>query len=145
MQWNLKKILIAVLVVMVLWFPTVQAEETKTLLRWKNGGSLPGQLQESNSGTIRWASPYFLDDLVLDINVLGSVVFPKTSNPTTETFRVSTVSDDVWIADLISSDDNTFLFSSKRHGQFRVKRAAVRSLEHRNHSNHLFDGSQLTH
>lgn len=145
MRRNVKKILIAVLVVMVLWFPTVQAEETDMLLRWKNGGTLPGQLQESNSGTIRWASPYFLDDLVLDMDVLSSVVFPKTSNPATETFRVSTVSDDVWIADLISSDDNTFLFSSKRHGQFRVKRAAVRSLEHQNHSNHLFDGSQLTH
>ena len=141
---NVNKILIAVLVVMVLWFPTVQAEETKTLLRWKNGGSLPGQLQESSSGTIRWASPYFLDDLVVDINVLNSVVFPKTSNPATETFRVSTLSDDVWIADLIGSDDNTFHFSSKRHGQFRVKRTAVRSLEHRSHSNLLFDGSQLT-
>ena len=145
MRRNVKKILIAVLTVMVLWFPTVQAEETDMVLRWKNGGSLPGQLQESSSGTIRWTSPYFLDDLVLDMDVLSSVVFPKTSNPATETFRISTVSDDVWIADLISSDDNTFRFSSKRHGQFRVKRAAVRSLEHRNHSNHLFDGSQLTH
>ena len=161
MRRNVKKILIAVLTVMVLWFSTVQAEETDMLLRWKNGGSLPGQLQESSPGTIRWTSPYFLDDMVVDINVLSSVVFPKTSNPATETFRVSTVSDDVWIADLIGSDltinsstdtfdkarvddQNTFLFSSTRHGQFRVKRAAVRSLEHRNHSNLLFDGSQLT-
>ena len=144
MQRILKKILITALVVMVLGLPTVQAEETDALLRWKNGGSLPGQLQESSAGTIRWASPYFLDDLVVDINVLSSVVFRKTSNPATETFRVSTLSDDVWIADLIGSDANTFLFSSKRHGQFRVKRAAVRSLEHRNHSNLLFDGSQLT-
>jgi len=128
---------------MVLGLPTVQAEETDALLRWKNGDTLPGQLQESSTGTIRWVSPYFLDDLVVDIDVLSSVVFPKTSNPTTEAFRVSTLSDDVWIANLIGSDDNTFLFSSKRHGQFRVKRAAVRSLEHRNHSNLLFDGSQL--
>ncbi|MYH83296.1 hypothetical protein F4009_02920 [Candidatus Poribacteria bacterium] len=144
MQRILKKILITALVVMVLGLPTVQAEETDALLRWKNGDTLPGQLQESSAGTIRWASPYFLDDLVVDINVLSSVVFRKTSNPATETFRVSTLSDDVWIADLIGSDANTFLFSSKRHGQFRVKRAAVRSLEHRNHSNLLFDGSQLT-
>ena len=144
MRRNPKKILIAVLAVTVLWLPTVQAEETDMLLRWKNGGSLPGQLQKSSAGTIRWASPYFLDDLVVDTNVLDSVVFPKTSNPATETFRVSTISGDVWIADLIGSDDNTFLFFSKRHGQFRVKRATVRSLEHRNHSHLLFDGSQLT-
>lgn len=144
MRRNLKKILITVLVIMVLGLPTTQAEEADALLRWKNGGSLPGQLQESSTGTIHWTSPYFLDDLVVDINVLNSVVFPKTSNPATEAFRVSTLSDDVWIADLIGSDNNTFLFSSKRHGQFRVKRTAVRSLEHRNHSNLLFDGSQLT-
>ena len=145
MRRNVKKILITVLVVMVLGFPTVQAEETDMLLRWKSGSSLPGQLQESSSGTIRWASPYFLDDLVVDINVLNSVVFPKTSNPATETFRVSALSDDVWIADLTGSDENTFLFSSKRHGQFRVKRSAVHTLEHRNHFIPLFDGSQLTH
>ena len=86
MRHNLTKIRIAVLAVMVLGFPTVQAEETDALLRWKNGGSLPGQLQESSSGTIRWASPYFLDDLVVDIDVLDSVVFPKTSNSPTEIF-----------------------------------------------------------
>ena len=144
MRRNVKKILIAVLAVMVLWFSTVQAEETDMLLRWKNGNVLPGQLQEINSETIRWTSPYFLDDLVVDINALSSVVFPKTSNPATETFRVSTVSGDICIADLIGSDDNTLLFSSKRHGQFRVKRAAVYSLEHRNHFIPLFDGTQLT-
>ena len=144
MQQNLTKILIAVLVVIVLRFPTVQAEETDALLRWKHGGSLPGQLQEVNSETMRWASPYFSDDLVVDINVLDSVVFPKIPNPAMETFRVSTLSDDVWIADLIGSDDNTFLFSSKRHGQFRVNRSAVYSLEHRNHFIPLFDGAQLT-
>lgn len=145
MRRNLKKILITVLGVMVFGLPTGQAKETDALLCWKNGDTLPGQLNGSSSGAIHWASPYFLDDLVVDINVLNSVVFPKTSNPATEAFRVSTLSDDVWIADLIGSDDNTFLFSSTRHGQFRVKRAAVRSLEHRNHSNLLFDGSQLTH
>ena len=145
MQWHLKKILTAVAVLTALWFPTVQAEETEMLLRWKNSDVLPGQLLENKDGKIRWASPYFLDDLVLDVNVLDAVVFPKTPDLATETFRVRTVSGDVWIADLIGSDDNTFLFSSKRHDQFRVKRAAVHSLEHQNHSNLLFDGAQLTH
>ena len=145
MQWHLKKILTAVAVLTALWFPTVQAEETEMLLRWKNSDVLPGQLLESKDGKIRWASPYFLDDLVLDVNVLDAVVFPKTPDLATETFRVRTVSGDVWIADLIGSDDNTFLFSSKRHDQFRVKRAAVFSLEHRNNFTPLFDGAQLTH
>ena len=143
MQQNLKKILIAVFIVTILGFPTTQAEETKTLLRWKNSDVLPGELSEIKDGKIRWASPYFLDDLVLDVNALDSIIFPKTPNPATETFRVRTVSGDVWIADLIGSDANTFHFTSKRHGQFRVKRSAVFSIEHRNDFTPLLDAAKL--
>ncbi|MDE0019343.1 MAG: hypothetical protein OXU51_24395 [Candidatus Poribacteria bacterium] len=147
MQRILKKILITALVVMVLGLPTVQAEETDALLRWKNGDMLPGQMNGSSSGAIHWGSPYFLDDLVLDISVLDSIAFPKSSVLTTETFRVDAVSGDVWVADLIDSDADTFLFSSKRHGQFRVKRSAIYRLdrlERQERHDFLFDGSRLT-
>ena len=147
MQRNLKKILIAISVVMVLWFPTVEAEEAGTLLHWKNGDMLPGQMNGSSSGAIHWGSPYFLDDLVLDISVLDSIAFPKSSVLTTENFRVDAVSGDVWVADLIDSDADTFLFSSKRHGQFRVKRSAIYRLdrlERQERHDFLFDGSRLT-
>ena len=56
---------------------------------------------------------------------------------------MSALSGDVWIADLIGSDDDTFLFSSKRHDQFRVNRSAVYMLERRVRPDFLFDGSQL--
>ena len=152
-MWRyLKKIYIVITVAAVLWFPTVQAEEIAGLLKWKNSDVLPGQLLESDAGTIRWSSSYFLDDLVLDIKVLDSVAFRKPDTPpvnrngqipTTETFQVSTLSGDVWIADLIGSDDDTFLFSSNRHGQFRVKRSAVYMIERRERPDSLFDGSRL--
>ncbi len=148
MQWNLKGLLI-VAALTALWTPMMQAQEitpsqayTQTL-RWENGDVLPGRLLESTSGVIRWASPYFLDDLVVDIGVLNSIIFPKQSAPATEAFRVGTVSGDIWIADIIDSDDDTFLFSSARHGQFRVNRTAIYSLERRVHPNLIFDGSQL--
>ena len=70
---------------MVFGLPTGQAKETDALLRWKNGDTLPGQLNGSSSGAIHWASPYFWTTVV-DINVLISVVFPETSNPATEAF-----------------------------------------------------------
>ncbi|RKU27759.1 hypothetical protein C6499_11015 [Candidatus Poribacteria bacterium] len=147
MQWNQKKILAAIVGLMLLWISTIQAEETETLLHWKNGDTLPGQLLESEpgkEGKIHWASPHFSDTLVIDADVLDAIVFPKQSVSATEAFRVGTVSGDIWMADLISSDDNTFLFSSKRHGQFRVNRDMIYTLESREHSNLLFDGSQLT-
>ncbi len=147
MQWHPKKILIAVAVLTTLGLPAVQAEARALLLHWKNGDMLPGQLNGSGSGTIHWESPYFLDDLVLDVSVLDSVAFPKPPVLTTETFRVDAVSGDVWVADLIDADADTFLFSSKRHGQFRVKRSAIYRLDRlqrQERHDSLFDGSQLT-
>ncbi len=154
MQWNVKKMLVAIAVLVMLWVCATQAQETEPLdrnsqtymqtLRWKGGDVLSGQLLESESGTVRWASPYFMDDLVVDIDVLDSVVFPKQSVPATEAFRVGSVSGDVWMADIVDSDDQTFLFSSKRHGQFRVNREAIYTLERQMHPNLIFDGSRLT-
>ena len=135
-----------------MWLPFTHAEETETVLHWKNGDTLPGQLLESKSGKIYWSSPHFSDDLIVDINVLDSIVFPKQeSSPVTgrgvsvtEAFRVGTVSGDIWMANIIGSDDNTLLFSSARHGEFRVNREMIYTLESREHSNLLFDGSQLS-
>ena len=161
MQWNRKKILVAIAALAILWLPLTHAEETETVLHWKNGDTLPGQLLESKSGKIHWSSPHFSDNLIVDVNVLDSIVFPKQSVSATEAFRIGTVSGDIWMADFIGSDltinsstdtfdketrvddQNTFLFSSKRHGQFRVNREMIYTLENREHSNLLFDGSQL--
>ena len=150
MQWNLKRLFVAVAALAVLWTSMTQAQEIETSqdytqkLRWKNGDILPGKLLESTSGAIRWASPHFSDDLVIDIGVLDSIIFPEQSVPATEAFRVGTVSGDIWMADIVDSDDDTFLFSSKRHGLFRVNREAIYTLERRMHPNLVFDGSQLT-
>ena len=144
MQSNQKKILLAIVALTILWLPLTHAEETETVLHWKNGDTLPGQLLESKSGKIHWSSPHFSDNLIVDVNVLDSIVFPKKSMSVTEAFRVGTVSGDIWMADLIGSDDNTLLFSSTRHGEFRVNREMIYTLESREHSNLLFDGSQLS-
>ena len=144
MQSNQKKILLTIAALTILWIPLTQAEETETLLHWKNGDSLPGQLLESKDGKIHWASPHFSDALIVDIHVLDAIVFPKQAAPATETFRVGTVSGDIWIADLIGSDDRTLRFSSKRQGQFQVNREMIYTLESREHTNLLFDGSLLS-
>ena len=119
----------------------IEAEE---LLRWKNGDSLAGELLKSNSGKIRWQSPYFSDALEIDIGVLDSIVFSKETESSQGTFRIATISGDVWTADMIDSDENTYLFSNKRFGKFRVNRSSIYSFESREHSNLLFDGSQLS-
>ena len=144
MQWNQKKILVAIVALTIVWMPLTHAEETETVLHWKNGDTLPGQLLKSKSEKIHWSSPHFSDNLIVDVNVLDSIVFPKQVVPVTEAFRVGTVSGDIWMAEIIGSDDKTLRFSSKRHGEFRVNREMIYTLESREHSNLLFDGSQLS-
>ena len=143
MRKCLRITMVIVLTLVGLWFhTTTQAQET--LLRWKNGDSLSGKLMDSKSGTIRWKSPYFADTLSVDIAVLDSVVFSKQLTPVTGTFRVGTVLGDFWTADIIDSDEVDFLFSNNRHGDFRVNRDMIYSLENQQHSNLIFDGSQLS-
>ncbi len=142
MQWIPKQIIVTVLV--VLWVTTAQAQESGARLRWKNGDILPGKLMESNPGTVCWTSQCFSDNLVINMGVLDSILFPKQFTPPAEAFQISTVSDDVWTADLISADDNTFLFSSKRHGLVRVNRDAIYTFNRRESPNLIFEGSQPT-
>ena len=143
MRKGTSNLMVIVLTLIGLWVHnTTQAQET--LLLWKNGDSLSGKLMDSSkSGTIRWQSPYFVDDLNVDISALDSIVFSKQPAPIRGTFRGGTISGDLWTADIIDSDNDTFLFSNNRYGQFRVNREMIYSLENREHSNLIFDGSQL--
>ncbi len=118
------------------------AQGQDALLRWNNGDVLPGTLLKSEPDTIRWSSPIFDDDLVVDTDVLESIVFPKQSVYPTEAFRVGTVSGDVFVADLVGSDEKAFLFSSQRSGKVRVNRDAIYSLNRRSNPNLVFDGAQ---
>ena len=142
MRWKSKRIVVTLMA--ALWVTTVQAQEVTERLQWKNGDSLPGKLLESGPGTVSWASQCFSDNLVINIGVLDSILFPKQSAPPTEAFQIHTASDDVWTADLIGADDNIFLFSSKRHGLVRVNRDAIYAFNRRESPNLIFDGSQLT-
>lgn len=115
----------------------------ETLLRWNNGDVLSGTLLESESGQIRWSSPIFADDLVVDMNALDAIEFPAQVVHANEAFRVGTVTGDVFVADLIDSTDEGLLFSSRRHGTFQVRRDVIYSLQHAANPNLVFEGSQF--
>ena len=137
-RMKLESIHRAFIVVLLLIAP---APGRETLLRWNNGDVLPGRLLPSESGQIRWSSPIFADELVVDANVLDSINFPGERVQATEAFRIGTVAGDVFIADLIGSSDDALLFSSRRHSPFQVKRDAIYSLRRIAHPNLAFDGS----
>ncbi|MCP4453496.1 MAG: hypothetical protein GY809_18710, partial [Planctomycetes bacterium] len=118
------------------------ARGQEALLRWHNGDVLPGRLLPSESGQVRWSSAVFSDNLVVDARVLEAIVFPDSTEQPTEAFRVGTVSGDVFVADLVGSDEDAFQFVSERHGLVRVARDAIYSLNRLSNPNLVFDGSQ---
>ncbi|MCG9127542.1 hypothetical protein JT359_08095 [Candidatus Poribacteria bacterium] len=121
---------------------TILAQEAH--LHWNNGDSLIGELIQGEDDFIRWSSPFFSDELVIDTKAINSIVFPQRPVEVTETFRIGTVMGDSFIVDIIDSDDDTLLCKSKRMGEFRLKRSAIYSWENREHSRLLFDGAHLS-
>lgn len=143
MRKHLFYILIIHIALVGLWLPTnILAQDG--ILRWNNGDSVPGKLIGSNTEIIRWASPYFSDELILDTHVINSIVFSNKKTQPIGTFRVSTITGDSWIADIIDSDEHSLVFFNTRFGKFRVFRSAIYSLECHEHSNLLFDGTHLS-
>ena len=65
---NRKHVVVRAAVLAALWVSTkpAQAQETTALLRWKNGDVLPGKLLDSTQDQVRWSSPHFADDLLVD-------------------------------------------------------------------------------
>ncbi len=112
-------------------------------LRWHNGDVLPGELLASEPGQVRWSSPQFDDDLVLNTDVLDSITFDQQPTQPKGSLRIGTITGDVFTADLIGSDQRSFLFSTRRYGELRVLRDAIYSLARREHPDLIFDGSQL--
>ena len=141
-----KRIRVAALAMLFIatWSTETQAEETIPSLRWKNGDTLPGQFAASRAEHIRWKSPQFEDTLTLDPATLDRVTFPKRIAPPTESFQVTAVTGDAWVADLIAANVKTFLFSSKRFGQMHVPRGAVLSMERRDHPRLAFRSTATT-
>jgi hypothetical protein len=113
------------------------------VLHWKNGDALSGRLLPAQGSWVRWDSPIFLDPLRVNSRSLHSIRFPSNIATLDHQFRISTVSGDVFVADLVSSDAKAFHVKSQRHGDFRVRRDAVYSLNRINHPRELFDGSQF--
>jgi len=121
---------------------TGQTQESTTHLRWKNGDVVPGKLLGSKAGQVRWSSPLFLDDLAVEEEALDSIIFRGQSVQSAEGFRVGTLSGDVFTADLIDSDQHSFLFSNQRFGPVRVSRDVIYALDRLSHPNLAFDASQ---
>lgn len=112
------------------------------VLHWKNGDALPGELLPSEGNQIRWDSSIFDDEMVIHAASLASIRFPKEKNEAEGAFRIGTVGGDLFVADLVGSDEESLIFNSKRHGRLNILRDAIYSLHRIEQPNLIFDGSR---
>lgn len=119
------------------------APTSKAALRWRQGDALPGRMLDCAGGKVLWSSPIFADDLTVEVRALESIVFESGSDRISETLRVRTIFGDVFGADLVGSDQESFLLSNRHFGPFRVSRGAVGSLQPSAQPSLIFDGSRL--
>jgi hypothetical protein len=144
MNWNAKRIWVMVAFLAGLGSAPVHSQENRAMMRWKNGDILVGTLLDSTSDRIRWASAIFTSALAVDAKALESIMFVDVTERPTEAFRMVTVAGDVFVADLVGSDEKSFHVSSQRYGRVLVNRDAVYTLNRRIHPNRIFDGSWIS-
>ncbi len=143
-DWNTRRVFVMVAVLAGWWTAPALSQEARAMMRWKNGDILVGKLIEGRSGRIHWSCPVFTSALVVDTQALESIVFTGVTEQPTEAFRIATVAGDVFVADLVGSDEKTFHLSSKRYGRVQVNRDAIHWVKRRVHPNLIFDGSRIS-
>ena len=104
---------------------------------------MSGALLSSDGPWVSWDSPVFLDPLHVNTRSLHSIRFPKLTGKKNHHFRFTTISGDVFDADLVGSDPETISVKSRRFGTFQLKRDAVYSMHRNDHPHELFDGSMF--
>lgn len=117
--------------------------KSELTLHWKNGDSLSGTLLPSAGPWVSWNSPVFLDPLQVNTRSLHSVRFPKIPGKKNHSFRFTTISGDIFDAELVDSNHETLSLKSHRFGTFQLKRSALYSGHRNDHPHELFDGSMF--
>ena len=63
------------LLVLLLLIAPLHGQDNEARLCWHNGDVLAGRLRDSESGQVRWSSPLFVEDLVVDTDAFASMFF----------------------------------------------------------------------
>lgn len=113
-----------------------------SVLHWKSGDSLPGQLLEITDEELVWKSGIFKQPLELKRPVLSSIQFvqqPAERNAA-DAFRVALHTGDVLFGQLEFLDADFLGLNASRHGRIRIPRSQLGGIERVNHQGMLFLG-----
>jgi len=98
------------------------------ILRWQNGESLSGEMDEGSSDALKWRSPIFKEPLQLRWQALRRIDQPQGPAPVTESFSVILRDGSCVYGNLTGITDTTVSIHSERHGDATLKRAEVLSI-----------------
>lgn len=129
---------------------TSEVDLQQDMLHWGNGDRLSGHLIGISGDTLTWdASELFADPLQIDLSVLSAIRLSQQQPPArdqTESdqlpgeFRITTTTNDVLTGNILAVTDVDIQFKSTRHGEFRLPRNRILSLQRIRSSGLLFLG-----
>ncbi len=120
-----KWLLVFILVVVAI----ARAEPTTATLSWRNGESIPGKLTAATAETATWMTPLFEEPLVLRWNALRRIDQPREASRTADPFAFRLRDGSYLFGDLVSIDENVIAIRSTLHGDAKLKRSEVLSLQ----------------
>jgi peroxiredoxin len=98
------------------------------VIRWRNGESLPGELEGATPEEIMWQSPIFSEPLVLRTSAMDLMESPRRGIDSKEPFAVTLRNGDLVHGSLISIGTDTVKLRSECHGELTLRRPEVLSL-----------------
>lgn len=110
-------------------------------VKWINGDLLPGDLVSSTASHMKWSAQGFVDPFEVDVSKLDYVRFAKPdASKHGEPIRIVLASGDIIFGDVTSISESHIDFTSKRHGEGRLKRSEVVSIQRLAHGSLLYLG-----
>ena len=105
--------------------------KSQSLLQWRNGDALSGELVDLTLERLKWKSPQFAEPFSLDPSYLKAVRFaaPPSDSKTNESMQFVLRGGDVIFGELAGMSRTHVVIDSRRHGRCQILRSAVRNFE----------------
>jgi peroxiredoxin len=111
-----------------------------TLLRWKNGESLSGEIESASTDTVTWKTPLFGDPLEVAWSAIDRIESAQASVATSDPFSFTLRDGSFIFGDLVSIGGDSISIHSTRHGDVALKLSEVLSARRLHSKNVLFSG-----
>ena len=118
----------------------VCADVAPSVLRWKNGETIAGEIVAASATELKWKSPLFGEPLEMRWSALRRIDALRPALPITDAFGIALRDGSFIHGDLVSLTEKSVTIRSARHGEVALNRSAVLSLRRLRGGDLLYGG-----